>query len=141
MPMLTPNFNFDGRCEQAIRLYQAAFGARVGCLLRYSDALKKDFDRPLTDQEKMYVYHAELWIGEHRVMMCDNPDVPFVPSRSLSLVVTFDTKEDVLRAYDVLKEGCEIIYPVHSTSYSSCEVVLIDRFGFRWGLMTEQPDR
>lgn len=47
----------------------------------------------------------------------------------------------MLRAYEVLKEGCTIIYPVGSTTYSSCRVVLVDKFGFRWGLMTEQTER
>ena len=73
--------------------------------------------------------------------MCDNLDVPFQKSTALSLVITFDTKEEVIKAYDVMQEGSETIYPMHSTTYSSCEVALIDRFGFRWGLMTEQPER
>ncbi len=53
MRLITPNFNFNGRCEEAINLYQKAFNA-------------------------------------------------------------------------------ELI---------SCEVVFIDKFGFRWGLMTEQTER
>jgi PhnB protein len=141
MPMITPNFNFAGRCEEAIALYQKAFGAKIGCLLRYSDADKADWDRELTPEQKKYVYHAELFIGGQRIMMCDNLDVPFQKSTALSLTVTFDTKEEVIKAYDVLREGSETIYPVHSTTYSSCEVVFIDRFGFRWGLMTEQTER
>ena len=52
-----------------------------------------------------------------------------------------ETKEEVMQAYDVLKEDCTIIYPVHSTTYSSCTVSLIDKFGFRWVLMTEQTER
>ena len=74
-------------------------------------------------------------------MMCDNMDVPFAPSLSLSLVVTKDTKEEVMAAYEALADGATVIYPPHSTTYSSCEVVLIDRFGFRWGVMTEQTER
>jgi PhnB protein len=141
MPMITPNFNFAGRCEEAIALYQKAFGAKIGCLLRYSDADKADWDRELAPEQESCVYHAELFIGGQRIMMCDNLDVPFQKSTALSLTVTFDTKEEVIKAYDVLREGSETIYPVHSTTYSSCEVVFIDRFGFRWGLMTEQTER
>lgn len=141
MAVITPNFNFAGKCQEAIALYQRAFDARVGCLLRYADARKEDFDRPLTEREKALIYHAELFIGAQRIMMCDNMDIPFAPSLSLSLVVTLDTKDEVLRAYDVLREGCTIVYPVHSTTYSSCEVVLVDKFGFRWGIMTEQTER
>lgn len=141
MILFTPTFNFDGHCEEALTLYQKAFQARIGCLLRYSDARKEDFDRELTPEQKQYIYHAELFIGEERIMMCDNLDVPFQTSLSLSLTITFDTKEEVLKAYDVLKEGSTTIYPVHSSTYSSCIVVFIDKFGFRWGLMTEQTER
>ncbi len=141
MPVITPNFNFAGRCEDAMRLYQKAFDAKVGCLLRYGDANKEDFSKELTQEEKNYIYHAELFFGNQRIMMCDNLDVPFATSLSLSLTVTFDTKEEVQHAYDVLKENSTTIYPMQSTSYSSCMVVFIDSFGFRWGLMTEQTER
>ena len=29
MMTITPNFNFDGKCGEAISLYQQAFGAKV----------------------------------------------------------------------------------------------------------------
>ncbi len=141
MPLITPNFNFAGRCEEAMLLYQKAFDAKVGCMLRYADASKEDFSKELKPEEKKYIYHAELLFGNQRIMMCDNLDVPFTTSLSLSLTVTFDTKEEVLRAYEVLKENSTTIYPIQSTSYSSCMVVFIDKFGFRWGLMTEQTER
>ncbi len=141
MIAVTPNFNFDGRCEEAMALYKAALGAETGCLLRYEDADKADWARPLTPEQEKYIYHAELFFGGQRMMMCDNLDVPFKKSTALSLTVTFDTKEEVRRAYGIMREGSETIYPLHSTTYSSCEVVFIDRFGFRWGFMTEQTER
>ncbi|MFZ5352384.1 MAG: VOC family protein [Bacillota bacterium] len=141
MAIITPNFNFTGRCEEAIALYQRAFDAEVGCLLRYSDANKSDWDRKLTPEQEKYIYHAELFIGDQRIMMCDNMEVSLAKSTALSLTVTFDTKEEVKRAYEVLREDSETIYQMQSTTYSSCMVVFIDKFGFRWGLMTEQTER
>lgn len=141
MVLITPNFNFNGYCEEAIHLYKKAFNGKIGCFLRYSEAKKEDFDRELSEEEKRYIYHAELTIGNQRIMMCDNLDVPFTTSLSLSLTITFDTKEQVIHAYDILKEGSTTIYPLEGTTYSSCRVVFVDRFGFRWGLMTEQTER
>lgn len=74
-------------------------------------------------------------------MMCDNMDVDLVKSTALSLTVTFDTKDEVKQAYDILREDSDTIYQMQSTTYSSCMVVFIDKFGFRWGLMTEQTER
>lgn len=141
MILFTPNFNFAGRCEEAITLYQKAFNGRISCLLRYSDAIKSDWDKSMTLEQENYIYHAELLIGGQRFMMSDTIDVEIENGTSLSLTVTFDSKEEVINTYDILKEGSEIIYPIHSTTYSSCVVVFIDKFGIRWGLMTEQTER
>lgn len=141
MLIVTPTLNFNGECEEAIALYQKAFGARVGCLLHYSDALKEDWDNPLTDEQANYVYHAEITIGEQRIMMSDIIDINLVKGTSTFLTVTFEEANQVKEAYDIMKEECTIIYPMHSTTYSSCIVVLIDKFGFRWGLMTEQTEK
>ena len=141
MAVITPNFNFSGRCEEAIMLYQKAFDAKIGSLLRYSDANQADWDRELTSEQEDYIYHAELFLGDQRMMMCDNLDVDLVNGTALSLTVTFDTRDEVKRAYEVLREGSQTIYPMQSTTYSSCMVVFIDKFGFRWGLMTEQTER
>ena len=141
MAIITPNFNCAGRCEEAIALYQKAFNAKLGCLLRYSDANKSDWNKKLTPEQENYIYHVELFIGEQRIMMCDNMDVDLVKSTALSLTVTFDTKDEVKQAYNILREDSETIYQMQSTTYSSCMVVFIDKFGFRWGLMTEQTEQ
>lgn len=43
MTKLTPNFGFNGQCEEAVSLDQKAFCAELGCLLRDSDAKSQDF--------------------------------------------------------------------------------------------------
>ena len=53
----------------------------------------------------------------------------------------YDTKEEVQRAYEVMKEGSTTIYKMEATPYSSCRVVFVDKFGIRWGIMTEQTER
>lgn len=135
---VTPNFNFDGKCGEAIKLYQQAFGAQIDCLLHYRDANREDFTKELSEEQQGYIYHAELYIGDQRIMMADNLDIPFRPSPALSLTVTMNTKEEVMAAFEVLRDGGEIIYPPHSTTYSACTTNVFDRFGFRWCIMTEQ---
>ena len=76
---VVPNFLFNGKCREAIELYREAFGAKIDCLLQYKDARIEDYDRPLTDEQKNYVYHAEIHIGKQRIMMADNLDLPFAP--------------------------------------------------------------
>lgn len=123
MVTVVPNFNFDGRCAEAIELYQRAFGSKVDHVLRDNDGS---------------VYHAEIHIGNQRVMLCDNRDVSFAPSASLSLTVSMDSDEAVRRAFDVLSEGGQVLYPLQSTPYASSFASVFDRFGFRWVLMNER---
>ena len=141
MIIITPNFHFNGKCEQAIRLYEKAFNAKVECLLRYSDANKEDYDKKLTEEQSNFIYHSEVYIGNQRIMLADVMDIAFKPSYALSLTVTLESKEEVIQAFNILKEGGEIIYPLHSTTYSSCTCSLVDKFGFRWIIMTEQTER
>lgn len=131
-----------GQCEEAIKLYQKAFNAKIDFILRYTEADKRDFDSPLTDEQKNYVYHSEIHIGQQRLMFSDIVEFDhLIKSTSLFLTVTLDSAEEVKKAYEIMKDGCTIIYPLQSTTYSSCFVSLVDKFGFRWGIMTEQTDR
>ncbi len=109
--------------------------------MRYSDANKRDWKIPLTDDQKNMVYHAEMFIGNQRVMFSDIIEFDLWKGTSLFLVITFEDAESVKKAYEILKEGNTIVYPMKSTTYSSCFVSLIDKFGFRWVLMTEQTDK
>ena len=45
------------------------------------------------------------------------------------------------QAFDLMADGATIIYPIQATEYSSCFVSLVDKFGMRWELMTEQTER
>lgn len=139
--LVTPTIHFNGQCEEAIVVYQEAFDARVIILLHYSDRNKEDWDATLSDAQENFVYHSEIMIGEYRIMMADNVEPDTSRNTSFFLTVTFDSADDVKRAYEVLKDGCTIIHPMRSTTYSSCTVSLIDKFGVRWGLMTEQTGK
>lgn len=139
MIQVTPNFNFKGNCYEAMMLYKEAFSAEITCLIRTREVDCEMSKEELIDED--HIYHAEMRIGNQRIMMCDNLDVPYQSSASLSLTVTMDTKEDVMHAFDIMKEGSEIIYPLQNTTYSSCFVSFYDKFGFRWVIMTEQTEK
>ncbi|MDR2514551.1 MAG: VOC family protein [Christensenellaceae bacterium] len=140
MLSLTPNLHFRGDCLEAIQLYTQAFGAQVKSLLRYSDATPKDF--PQNEAEKRdFVYHAELFIAGQRLMLSDEELATPRQGVPVSLCLSFGTAGEVQAAFDLMKEGARIVHPMQSTSYSSCFVSLIDRFGLRWELMTEQTER
>jgi len=135
---IIPTLHFNGQAAEAIALYEQAFRTKAGFILRYTDRNEADWSDPIPPGQENYVYHAEMHIGGHRFMFGDNSVPDDSRTQNSFLTVVFDTAEEVHAAYEVMKDGCTIIYPMHSTTYSACAVSLLDKFGFRWGLMTEQ---
>jgi len=140
MIIVTPNFHFNGQCRQAIAMYEKAFNVKANVILSYADADLRDF-KISNDNVKDLVYHAEIFIGNQRIMLSDLLDSTLPKGSTLSLVITFETADEVKTAYKTISDGAFIITPMKSTTYSSCFVSLIDKFGMRWELMTEQTER
>ena len=138
---ITPTLNFTGCCREAIQLYEKAFGGKITCLITYREANDPAYMPLLQEAQKDYIYHAEPMLDGQRINMSDNVDLEFQVCYSNFLTVMYDTKEEVQRAYAMLQEGNKTIYPMEATPYSSCRVVFVDRFGIRWGIMTEQTER
>ena len=137
MMTIVPALNFDGRCRDALHLYEKAFGGTISCLITYREADDPMYNHLLNEDQRDWIYHAELKLGDQRIIMCDNITVPFQTSYATFLTIMCDTEEDVRKAYEVMKEGSQTIYPMEETAYSSCRVVFVDRYGIRWGIMTE----
>ncbi len=131
MLKVTPNFHLKCQCKQAIELYRQAFAAEVKELLFNSDANSQDY-RIKDESHKELVYHAEIYIGNQRIFLSDLLDDTIPAGNTLSLVE---------KAYEIIKDGATLISPLTNTTYSSCFVSLIDKFGMRWELMTEQTER
>ena len=138
---MVPTLNFGGNCREAIQLYAKAFGGTINCLVSYRDANDPAWMPRLSEQQKDWIYHAELLLGDQRIIMSDHADIQFTTCYSNFLTLMYDTTEQVQQAYELLKEGSQTIYPMEATPYSSCRVVFVDRFGIRWGIMTEQTER
>ena len=138
---LVPTINFGGDCREAIHTYEKADGGRINRLITYGEADDPEYNPQLKEGQREYIYHSELLLGGERIIMADHIDIEFQTCYSNFLTVMMDTKEEVQRAYEVMKEGSRTIYPMEATPYSSCRVVFVDRFGIRWGIMTEQTER
>lgn len=137
---ITPTLNFGGNCREAVHLYEKAFGGKITYLITYREADDPAYNPLLKEDQKDYIYHAELQLGDYRILMSDHVDMEFQTCYSNFLTIMYDTKEEVQIAYEVMKEGSKTIYPMEATSYSACRVVFVDKFGIRWGIMTEQKD-
>jgi len=138
---IVPTLNFGGNCREAIHMYEKAFNGKISCLITYGEANDPEYNQLLKENQKEYIYHSELVLGNQRIIMSDHVDIEFQTCYSNFLTIMFDTKEEVQQAYEIMKEGSKTIYQMEATPYSSCRVVFVDKFGIRWGIMTEQTER
>ena len=138
---IVPTLNFGGSCREAIQMYERAFDGKITWLTTYREADDPAYMPLLNEEQKEYIYHAELMLGNQRIIMSDQVDIELQTCYSNFLTIMYDTKEEVQRAYDSMKEGSKTIYQMEATPYSSCRVVFVDKFGIRWGIMTEQTER
>lgn len=137
--IITPNFHFNGECEQALKLYEKVFNGQITELLYYRDADPTNLSEILSDKEIDYVYHAEMIIGKQRFFFSDGiSEIPF--GKNMSVLVTFEHEVDVKAAYKLLIDGGTAITPLTETTYSTCFSSLVDRYGMRWELMTENEE-
>ena len=116
--MLVPHLYLSGRCEEAISQYVRAFDAEVKVVLPYSE-----------EEHKKGVMHSEIYIHGQRVMLNDND------YGSPDMVVIFNTKEELMKSYEIMKEGAKITSPIQEAFYTPCQVGFIDKFGVKWGFM------
>jgi len=143
MTKVSPILIYKGNASQALKLYEEAFGAEVKVKMLYSDADPKDF-KHYKAEEKDFIYHSQIMIGNQIIMLADDSadelsndaqgksDKTFL----IDLVVEFDSDDELKAAYEKLSEGATITEPLHSPTFCSLCVALIDKFGGRWQLMS-----
>jgi PhnB protein len=110
---------FNGRTREAIDLYKKAFNADVEQLVPYKP-----------DRKKEGVEHAELFIQGHRFWFSDDGG-----AQPPGMVAVFDSLEECNKAWDSLKEGAKILLNPTPSPWSSCEAIMVDRFGITWGFI------
>lgn len=104
--MLIPHLHFRGDCEEAIAVYEKAFGTKAEVVVRNSDYA------PDECEGDNGIAHAEMNIHGQKVYLNDrfgNKD------RSLDcavhLIVMFASVAELLACYERLKEGSTTIDP------------------------------
>ena len=141
MIKFTPSIGFTGQCAEAIELYEKAFGAQVIEKVLFSDPVAKENGYNCKSGEEGYIYYSELLVGEQVFAMADdsmdmldkeNPG----HTRRLGLLMHFGCADELKATCELLADGGKILAPIHSTTYCTAYVVLEDKFGICWELMS-----
>lgn len=108
-------------CDEAIELYTKAFGATVDAIHR--------------DPENNTIAHAEIRAFGQCIAFMER-DSESVSGNTMQFCFHFGAgnEELVKKAYEVLKDGAQIEFPLGACEWSPCIFGLIDRFGVNWSL-------
>jgi len=116
---ITPFFNIKG-CEEAIEFYKKAFGAEVLHIFKIPSG---------------QVMHAEIQIGDSRILLSDAMQNPATSSSTFLYVEDCDSWWK--RATEA---GCQVVTPLADQFWGDRWGLLSDRFGNRWGVGSRIED-
>jgi PhnB protein len=130
-----PYLGFNGRCEEAVRFYQAAVGAEVQMLMRHRDSPEPAPPGMLAPGSEDKILHVSLKIGDSVVMATDGRCSGTTSFEGFSLSLQVSTADAAERAFDRLADGGKISMPLAKTFFSPRFGMLVDRFGVSWMVM------
>ncbi|WP_309681650.1 VOC family protein [Polaromonas sp.] len=130
-----PYLFFEGRCEEALKFYGAAVGAKVIDLMHFKDnpdpqagAGCADGSAPPPDK----VMHASFSIGDTTLMASDGMASGKADFKGMSLSITAANDAEAKRLFNALSEGGQVQMPLTKTFFASSFGMVADRFGVSW---------
>ena len=122
--MLIPHLHFCGDCKEAIGLYEKAFNTKIESIDYMSDGKK--------------IAHAVMNIHGQKVFLNDNfGNKDKSLDCAVHLIITFNTVDELLACYEILKTDGNDIGTFRETPYSKLCGNFMDKFGVLWGFMAD----
>ena len=131
MQKFTTFLMFDGRAEEAMRLYIALF--------RHSEILSITRYKANEAGAEGTVQHATFTLNGQEFMCIDSSaQHAFTFTPSMSLYVRCDIEEEIDRAFAQLSQDGQILMPLDRYPFSEKFGWVSDRFGVSWQLNLER---
>jgi PhnB protein len=131
MRNIQPYLFFGGRCEEALRFYERALGAKVEMLMKFSDSPDPLPPGMIAPGFETKVMHSSLRIGDGVVMASDGSNADEKSSK-VSLSISVKNNAEVDRLVAALAEGGQVTMPPGKTFWSPYFGMAQDRFGIGW---------
>ena len=140
-----PYLFFEGRCEEALKFYESAIGARITALMRFKDAppepqqaSQEGCGPSAADPEK--IMHANLQIGDSQIMASDGMSSGTAAFKGISLSINASSDAEADRIFAALSQGGQVQMPMDATFFASRFGVVADKFGVSWMIIVPLPD-
>jgi predicted 3-demethylubiquinone-9 3-methyltransferase (glyoxalase superfamily) len=127
MPVTATHLMFTGDASDAIALYTSTFPSfRIDRIARYGAG---------EAGAEGTVKRADGALADHALVIIDSPVThAFTFTPSMSLFVTFDSRDELQAAFAALSEGGQVLMPPGDYGFSTWFAWCTDRFGVSWQL-------
>lgn len=125
---------FSGRCEEAIEFYKKGLGATLEFAMKFDESPSPPPPGTLQPGFEKKIMHAEIKIGDSRLMMSDGCDDKS-KFDGFRLVLTVTTETEAHKAFDALAAGGTVDMPLSKTFWSPCYGMVTDKFKVGWMVM------
>lgn len=141
-----PYLSFEGCCEEALRFYSEAIGAKVEYLMRFRDApqagaTSADCESMASTVTGDKVMHASLRIGDSTIMASDGQCCGNARFDGIALTLQADDDAHAERVFAALSAGGQVQMPLARTFFASRFGMLADRFGVAWMIISRPAPR
>jgi PhnB protein len=137
---ITPYLDFAGRCEEALKFYGNALGAKIDMILRFNESPEPIPAGMLQPGFESKVMHSSFSIYGVRLMATDgcNDQSRF---DGFQLALAVDTESEAHQAFNALAAEGNVVMPLGKTFWSPCFGMVADKFNVKWMVMVpgEQP--
>jgi PhnB protein len=133
-----PYLFFDGKCEEAVKFYEKALGAKVVMQMRFKDSPEPHQPGSCPPGAENKIMHMSFKIGDTEIMASDGNNTGRPTFQGMSLSLSVPTEADADRIFAHLAEGGNVQMPLTKTFFSPKFGMVADRFGVSWMLIVGQ---
>ena len=121
---------FNGNCEEAVKFYERALGAKIEMLSRYKESPEPMPEGMVPKGWDDKVMHVSMRIGESTVMASDSPDGGTF--KGIQLSINTKSLSQAKEVFAALSEGGQVTMPLDKTFWSDGFGSLNARLGAPW---------
>ncbi|HET6839973.1 MAG TPA: VOC family protein [Bradyrhizobium sp.] len=129
---INPYLSYNGNCEDALKFYEKALGARIEMMMTYESAPES---MPAPPEWKSKIMHASLSIDGKVIMGADAPPGRFHQPQGFSISLQEEELAAAERKFKALSEGGTVNMPFQSTFFAKGFGMCVDQFGIPWMVM------
>ncbi|MGX7150537.1 VOC family protein [Enterococcus ureasiticus] len=135
--------SMNGRAEEALAFYKKHLGAKELLVVTYEDMAKRDDSFLVTEENKQFISHSVLQIGQTKLMIAEDsmdPTQSFKIGNNFSLCIQSADLVEIETFYSNLTsdDRVKIIVPLNQNVFSGAYGIVEDPFGVQIQLMHDE---